>query len=599
LTGVETARQRLQLFTTGVIPFHTGAVASSYNQPIVRPRLRFRLSPARKLVLGAVLFILLPVLVLGILHFSFLTHLQAGTKAALRENLQQTLQAASAQAQRDMEALGTAVLLPLPGEDSRAKLQQRFARALREHPEIQQIALLQPGHGDCEHCVLYLYTSTGVERFDEQQMRHSMAANQVFVSYHQAFMSAGSSTGSKSEFLFAQHACPVCRAADKSAPLYIFHSTTAPLAGTEHGGFVAMSIDPGYLQRTYLGRLTSNLLGRSDAAQFRPVIAVLDQDRHAIYSSSPEANYAIEASFAPVFPNWRLAIGYQHETLDSLAREAFVRMLLITVVVVMILMGGLLLMFRAAARELKLAEMKSAFVSNVSHELETPLSLIRLLAETLELGRVKDQQKSLEYYRTIHRESCRLTQLINNILDFSRIEAGRNEYRLSPQDLGSTVEDLLSTYQQQIQGEGFELTVKIDRPLPPVLMDGDAISRALLNLVNNAMKYSAETKTIAIHVSCRGPMAAIEVMDRGIGISRADQKRIFEKFYRAGSELVHETKGSGLGLSLVKHIVEAHHGEIKVESAPGKGSTFTILLPVCSPTTVVSGGYELAKNPDC
>jgi signal transduction histidine kinase len=564
----------------------------------VWPRLRFRLSATKKLVLGALLFIVLPVSVLGILHFSFLSHLQAGTKAALRENLQQTLQAASAQAQRDMETLGSQVLLPLPEEGSLPTLGPRFAQALREHPEIQQIAVFQPGHAPHDHCVLYLYTAAGTQQFDNQQMQHNMSASQVLVSHHQALMATSSAAGSKGEFLFAQHTCPMCRGAGKPAPLYVFHSIK-PFTEMDDGGFVAMTVDPGYLQRTYLIQLSANLLGRSDAAQFRPVIAVFDQEKHEIYSSSPGANYAVETSFAPVFPNWRLAIGYQHETLDSLAREAFLRMLLITFVVLLVLIGGLLLMFRSTARELKLAEMKSAFVSNVSHELETPLSLIRLLAETLELGRVKDQQKSLEYYRMIHSESCRLTQLINNILDFSRIEAGRNEYKLSPQDAGSVVEDLLATYQQQIQSEGFELSVEIERPLPPVMMDGEAISRAVLNLVNNAMKYSAETKTVTVHVRRQEQTVAIEIADHGIGISRGDLKRIFEKFYRAGSELVHETKGSGLGLSLVKHIVEAHHGEIKVDSTPGKGSTFTILLPVCAPQTVVSGGYELAKNPDC
>jgi signal transduction histidine kinase len=551
-------------------------------------------------VLGTVLFVVLPVSILGIVHYSFLAHLQAGTKAGLRENLQETLQAASAQAQRDMETLARDVPLPIPAGDSEPELEQRFAQALRRHPEIQQISVFQPGRASRDRCVLSVYTLAGVQRFDDKQMQHNMSTNQVLLSYHQALMAMGTSPvgGSEGEFLFAQHSCPVCRGSGKLAPLYIFRPTT-PLSEPRQAGFVALVVAPDYLQNTYLSRLTSNLIDRSDPGHFRPALAVFDREKHEVYSTSPGARYAVEMSFAPVFPSWRLAIGYQHETLDSLARETFLRTLLITVVVLVILVGGMVLMFRAAARELKLAEMKSAFVSNVSHELETPLSLIRLLAETLELGRVKDQQKSLEYYRMIHSESCRLTQLINNILDFSRIEAGRNEYKFSPQDVGSIIEDLLATYQQQIHSEGFELALQMDRPLPPVLLDSEAISRAVLNLINNAMKYSAETREITIHVCRREGAVAIAVTDRGIGIARADLKRIFEKFYRAGSELVHETKGSGLGLSLVQHIVKAHRGEITVESAPGKGSTFTILLPACAPKPVVSGGYELAKNPDC
>src|SRR5262249_2187925 len=266
-----------------------------------------------------------------------------------------------------------------------------------------------------------------------------------------------------------------------------------PSTEMERGGFVALMVNPDYLQKTYLSRLASNLIDRSDPGRFRPAIAVFDQEKHEIYSTNPGARYAVETRFAPVFPTWRLAIGYQHETLESLARETFVRMLVITIIVVLIFAGGLTQMVRATAREIRLAEMKSAFVSNVSHELETPLSLIRLLAETLELGRVKDQQKSRDYYRMLHSQSCRLTQIINNILDCSRIEAGGIEYSCSPQDAGSLIEDLLTTYGQQIQNEGFQLTVHIDRPLPSVLLDGEAISRAVLNLINNAMKYSPAT----------------------------------------------------------------------------------------------------------
>jgi signal transduction histidine kinase len=256
-------------------------------------------------------------------------------------------------------------------------------------------------------------------------------------------------------------------------------------------------------------------------------------------------------------------------------------------------------MLRATVQEIRLAEAKSAFVSNVSHELQTPLSLIQLLSETLKLGRVTDQSKSREYYDMIHRESCRLGQLIDNILDFSRIEAGRKQYKFAPADLGVVVGELLDTYGRQIRNEGFTLAIEIDSPLPPVAVDSSAISRAVLNLLDNAVKYSAEVKNIVVRMRRRENIVAIEIADCGIGIAHGDQKKIFEKFYRAGAELVHDTKGSGLGLSLVQHIVKAHGGTINVASTLGRGSTFTILLPTVAAPVTPPGGYELAKSSDC
>jgi signal transduction histidine kinase len=216
----------------------------------------------------------------------------------------------------------------------------------------------------------------------------------------------------------------------------------------------------------------------------------------------------------------------------------------------------------------------------VSHELRTPLSLIRLYAETLELGRVAGRDKIDEYYRIIRTESERLTALINNILDFSRIEAGRKEYEFRTTDLAELVGNTLDTYRDQIQQQGFTFTQSIDPGIPPVRVDREAIARSLVNLVNNALKYSADEKFLAVKLYRDNGVVKLEVVDRGIGIARGEQAKIFEKFYRAGDPLVHNTKGSGLGLSLVRHIAQAHGGNVVVESTPGKGSTFTLSLPL-------------------
>ncbi|HJY85501.1 MAG TPA: HAMP domain-containing sensor histidine kinase, partial [Candidatus Acidoferrales bacterium] len=226
--------------------------------------------------------------------------------------------------------------------------------------------------------------------------------------------------------------------------------------------------------------------------------------------------------------------------------------------------------------------LKSDFVANVSHELRTPLSLIRLYAETLEMGRLTNPDKPQQYYRIIREESERLTALINNILDFSRIEAGRKEYDFRETDLPRLVRETLDAYRYQIDQNGFTFQEQIEDGLPPVRVDREAIARSLLNLINNAVKYSPQEKFLGVRLFRSGNEIKLQVADRGMGIPIHEQSKIFEKFYRVGDPLVHNTKGSGLGLSLVRHIVQAHGGNVSVESAPGKGSTFTIALPVVS-----------------
>jgi signal transduction histidine kinase len=229
---------------------------------------------------------------------------------------------------------------------------------------------------------------------------------------------------------------------------------------------------------------------------------------------------------------------------------------------------------------MNMARLKSDFVANVSHELRTPLALIRLYAETLELGRLSSKEKYQEYFRIIREESERLTALINNILDFSRIEAGRKEYEFKETNLADLVRSTLDSYRFQIEQNGFAFEENIASDVPPVIVDREAIARSLLNLVNNALKYSKDQKYIGVSLYRANSRVNLEVRDHGIGIPPNEQEKIFEKFYRCGDPLVHNIKGSGLGLSLVRHIARAHGGDVLVESTPEKGSKFTIALPL-------------------
>jgi signal transduction histidine kinase len=285
---------------------------------------------------------------------------------------------------------------------------------------------------------------------------------------------------------------------------------------------------------------------------------------------------------APSFEGMKLELRYRDRSIEQEVRRLAMAKTALIAFIDLMLLAGLGLVFANVRRELRLSRLKSDFVANVSHELKTPLALIRLFAETLELGRVPNAEKARQYHRIINKESRRLTQLINNILDFSRIEAGRKEYRFAPGDVGAVVRDVVEAYRFPIEQHGVTLTVDVPEDLPPLSIDAEALSQALINLVNNAIKYSPDEKSVGIRVWQEDGTVRVSVTDRGIGIPRSEQRKIFEKFYRAETSLIHTTKGSGLGLALVQHILEAHGGRVEVESAPGQGSTFTLVLPVAA-----------------
>lgn len=295
----------------------------------------------------------------------------------------------------------------------------------------------------------------------------------------------------------------------------------------------------------------------------------------------PEVSLSLDNPFRGL----ALGVKFQGTTAQAIAHRWVVQSFAILGVLSVLMIGGLVLTYRSVNKQVALARLKSDFVSNVSHELRTPLALIRLYAETLELGRITKEEKKNEYYSIIRKESERLTALINNILDFSRIEAGRKEYDFRETDIAELVRNTLDSYRFQIEQQGFALEEQIDTSIPKMKVDREAIARALVNLVNNALKYSDSEKFLGVKLYRDNAMLKLEVSDRGIGIERNEQTRIFEKFYRTCDPLVHNTKGSGLGLSLVRHITRAHGGEVEVESTPGRGSKFTLSFPLAQPDT--------------
>ena len=280
-----------------------------------------------------------------------------------------------------------------------------------------------------------------------------------------------------------------------------------------------------------------------------------------------------------LLPDYLIGIKLAASDIEDLARERFYRDITIIGMLFFLFLLGAWLIFRNVRREILLAQMKSDFVSNVSHELRTPLSLIRMYTETLELGRVTSEEKRMHYYTIISQETDRLTRLINNILNFSRIESGKKTYKPENIDLNRLVEQVIDTYRGQIEREQFQVNIDLADHLEMIYADPGAVTEALINLLDNAIKYSAERKEISIHTyECTNGIC-LEISDRGIGIGEEHLKHIFDKFYRVPTGAVHNTKGSGLGLSLVRHIIEAHGGTINVTSQPGQGSTFSLVLP--------------------
>ncbi|MBS1851821.1 MAG: HAMP domain-containing histidine kinase [Acidobacteria bacterium] len=354
-------------------------------------------------------------------------------------------------------------------------------------------------------------------------------------------------------------------------------------------GIGGVAFEAEYIRDRFLPEILENVMVRNLSESHNEknpaVLMVRLRGEGSMLAASPGwdgGTPEVERNMDGALPGLTLAIKLRGTTLEAIGQR-FVRIsFLVLGGLSLLLAGGIFLTYRAITKELAVARLKSDFVSNVSHELRTPLSLIRLYAETLEMGRITSSGKAQEYYSIIRKESERLTGLINNILDFSRIEAGRKEYDFRETDLQELVRNTLESYRYQIEQHGFTFEEKIDT-VPSLRVDREAIARSLLNLVNNALKYSQDRKYIGVNLYPSNGAVKLEVIDHGIGIPDSEQPKIFEKFYRVGDPLVHNTKGSGLGLSLVKHITQAHGGQVSVDSIPGQGSKFTITLPVNQP----------------
>ena len=286
-------------------------------------------------------------------------------------------------------------------------------------------------------------------------------------------------------------------------------------------------------------------------------------------SGGPE----VRVGFPSLFPFWELR---NSGSSGSPGAGGLFTHAAITALVVCLLLMGVVLLIRDVSREARLNQLRADFVGAVSHELKTPITLIRLYGETLLEDEDFSPQQRREFYQIITRESERLTQLIDKVLSFSKIERGEKQYHLEQGDLVPVVARTVEVYEQYLKRRGFSVATELAPDLPAVRFDADAVSQALVNLLDNAAKYSGETKSIAIRSCASDGAVVLEVEDHGIGIPREEQEKIFERFYRVKNAAA--KGGYGLGLYLVRHIMDAHGGKVELESETGRGTRFRLVF---------------------
>jgi signal transduction histidine kinase len=284
--------------------------------------------------------------------------------------------------------------------------------------------------------------------------------------------------------------------------------------------------------------------------------------------------------FEDNFPPWRIELFQSQAESSGIIdiRKSFYFLTILTLI--LILTFGAFLIVRTIVHEMEILKIKSDFVSSVSHEFKTPLTSIKALTERLQEGKVQDPAKMKQYFSMISTDTDKLARLVKNILDFSRIEEGKKEYDFVETDISKLLAEQIENFKKNMIQEGLKIHLQIFKDIPPLYIDRDAFSQALNNILDNAIKFSPDKKEISITIKRDRERVIIGIQDRGMGISPDEIDKIFDKFYQGKTALRQSIKGAGLGLTLVKHTVEAHGGKIAVESQVGQGSTFSLIFPI-------------------
>ncbi len=546
---------------------------------------KWRLTDRTRTLLTLELAIVLPAAALMAFSMWNLTHIQRdqAIEAAIQRDFTYVLKIAEKKSWEKASELVAPVRKEYPSPDDGPKINAQLDRILSEHPEFAYAVLY-----DKKNKLMVSRMQPNCDGDDDFCARMQDEINIV-----QSWLPVEAPTMGEKLRMMAEKGDPSVAFYGEwrlSRNQHVYSNVAYFIPPNVSGDRVSLgvvSFDDDYLQKSFFPAVMKDVLNsksnalRADANPPAMMIhSTKDSTPWAVSANWDGGKPEVERPFADIFQGMVWAIKYPGTTIADIGARLLRYNYTVLAALSLLLVGGILLSYRNVSREMNLARLKSDFVANVSHELRTPLALIRLYAETLELGRLTAKEKYPEYFRIIREESERLTALINNILDFSRIEAGRKEYEFKETNLADLVRSTLDSYRFQIEQNGFAFEENISRDIPPVNVDREAIARSLLNLVNNALKYCKDQKFIGVSLYRSDSCVKLEVRDHGIGIPPDEQEKIFEKFYRCGDPLVHNIKGSGLGLSLVRHIARAHGGDVQVESVPEKGSKFTIALPL-------------------
>ncbi len=314
-------------------------------------------------------------------------------------------------------------------------------------------------------------------------------------------------------------------------------------------------------------------------------VSIVDYDNNGIYNQpiSRSSKYFYEGRFPSTLYKWILQIvPRKYIEIERDVRNQRRTNLFLIILSMTLIFSSLAFIYAAERRDRQLRKLKEDFISNVSHELKTPLSLIGMFSEVLKTGRVKSEETKQEYFEIIHSECERMSRLVSNLLDFASLERGERVKHFETVNLAQLVTRELEAYRHQIQKDGFQISADVDSSVPDTFADPNAISMAFLNLLDNSVKYSGSQKLIRVGVVRVNGFIDLSISDQGPGIPVEEQQKIFEKFYRGSAAAANKIRGSGIGLSIIRHVADMHGGEITVQSEPGKGSTFTLRIPIRS-----------------
>jgi signal transduction histidine kinase len=302
-------------------------------------------------------------------------------------------------------------------------------------------------------------------------------------------------------------------------------------------------------------------------------------------TNDPGIEYSIKKveriqRFPEMLENWNIKISFNENPIIAASRTSLIRNLIILGVGVLFLMGSLVFIYITAQREQQLARRQAGFLANVTHELKTPLAVMQAAGENLADGRVTSPDRLSSYGKHIFNESVRLRKMIEKLLDVAKNEAGQTILKMAPNRVDELTKEYLRENDSWIRESGFKVSYRQSGTMPLIMLDADSYHTILGNLVENAIKYSKDDKHLGIEVAGDNKFVNIHVKDRGVGIPRSAQKYVYDKFFRVENEFTSNTKGHGLGLSIVKNLVELNGGNITLKSQEGKGSVFTVSFPV-------------------